>query len=358
MCSIENHPSMLVSSHSLTFLVEILTHDTLKPNFAESILKNLLNQVFYKLVKFELLSKNDAFQYYAEIDMDSDTEKAQSFHIISTRRKNVLKAIAELNISVAVSWLYEHARNCFINPADFDQKMIIALSQSCETILGVILVDNLSSETFETIGYTLNLLLELIISFQSTEIPLIEANLKMIVSFGPILSKFPSLVFPAIEKILFKYVVFSQFSESDPNLLSAETVKLRKEAAFSLVRLGSCLTEYLKDSFLGITSSISTLIQQNRIRESEKYTCVEFLIVLVAHSDIPYTEKLLHVRSFIKDDVSILEGFLGQLSSIDDFYFLIGLVPLSKISHDPRNINADSQSMMQKCSNNRKKVNI
>jgi hypothetical protein len=116
---------MLIASAGLTFLGELLNHETLKTVFGpkckemvkyDQVLVNLLDQITAKLMKYDILPKSKQFKNYALKEMDSESEVRHNYSVLLNRRISIIKLIAGLNvilINVATKCFdLDHRSNC------------------------------------------------------------------------------------------------------------------------------------------------------------------------------------------------------------------------------------------------------
>ena len=119
----------------------------------------------------------------------------------------------------------------------------------------------------------------------------------------------------------------SHFIESDIPF-SIETMELRRKAALTLVKLALPLSEFLKESIGPLISSISGLLTQKKIRNSEKHQLIEFLVVIITHSSMPDLEQAAYMQSFVNEDIQYMYSIQPHLATIDSFGQYIGIEQL------------------------------
>ncbi|KAI3642365.1 hypothetical protein MP228_011920 [Amoeboaphelidium protococcarum] len=177
--------------------------------------------------------------------------------------------------------------------------------------------------------------------YKSDDTMILGKQLDCMVAFAPLLLNDhpPSLALSVLQKV-FGFVVYrrsdNQEAGADVDMLSEDTLSLRRKAGVCVLKLGIELSDIFVGIYDQIKAEVDRLYGCNVLHHGEKAYLVEFLVAIVFNSKNLDAQRKQQLYQIIYEqslsDIQSYQAFLSAISSRDSFYKAIGIDALKLLA--------------------------
>ncbi|KAL2919981.1 karyopherin [Polyrhizophydium stewartii] len=336
--SLLNHPSLIISSHAVSFFFEAFKHDYFKDAPMRPFLARILDGLFAKLlIKQQLAQKQSCASQYAVSDFDSATEIDLASSSLMQRALEVVRLIVPLQPMLVFRWMEKKCGQVLAAPESVPGECH-AVAISADAVLASIPPEAVRGQepSQRELATALMGLLVSLIEFDGNRNPAVVVDqLQMIVAFSSYMDLYPDILFKCLEKF-FSFAVFTLPSEQDfiktGISISDQTRNLRRKAASSLGRIGTAMPNLLFPLLGQIMPVIERLVTTQQILRIEQTLLVEFLVAIICGADAPPAEKHALLEAVLASELRQFKSFEPFTASFDAFLEASGILSLAR--HD------------------------
>nr|KAJ3420728.1 hypothetical protein HK105_005338 [Polyrhizophydium stewartii] len=265
--SLLNHPSLIISSHAVSFFFEAFKHDYFKD-------------------KQQLAQKQSCASQYAVSDFDSATEIDLASSSLMQRALEVVRLIVPLQPMLVFRWMEKKCGQVLAAPESVPGECH-AVAISADAVLASIPPEAVRGQepSQRELATALMGLLVSLIEFDGNRNPAVVVDqLQMIVAFSSYMDLYPDILFKCLEKPL----------------------------------LGQ------------IMPVIERLVTTQQILRIEQTLLVEFLVAIICGADAPPAEKHALLEAVLASELRQFKSFEPFTASFDAFLEASGILSLAR----------------------------
>ncbi|OAJ43759.1 hypothetical protein BDEG_27087 [Batrachochytrium dendrobatidis JEL423] len=315
-----SHPSLIVSGHAVSFLLEAIKHDFIR-------------------VRSAMSNKSLPGYRYAAIDFDTDFEIDHASMGSTQRMTDAIRLIPPILPDKVFEWLRAKCTS-MLNSPTISSSECQAISTMTDCIMSGIPSESVRGSDINQIelAKSIMLLLVQLIDYNGNQnMAIVIYQLQMIVAFSEYMDLYPEILLKCLEKF-FGFVVYTQPNEKDfiqqQKILSESTRNLRRKAAASLVRIGSTMPNLLQPLLPQIMPLVSNYIQSSQLMRIEQTLMIEFLVAIICGSSMEIHSKSSMLQDVLAWDLAHFKSFEPYSVFDVQFFDSIGVNTLVQMERE------------------------
>ncbi|KAK5664673.1 karyopherin [Batrachochytrium dendrobatidis] len=335
-----SHPSLIVSGHAVSFLLEAIKHDFIRVSCLQPYILLILDKFLFKLLSRSAMSNKSLPGYrYAAIDFDTDFEIDHASMGSTQRMTDAIRLIPPILPDKVFEWLRAKCTS-MLNSPTISSSECQAISTMTDCIMSGIPSESVRGSDINQIelAKSIMLLLVQLIDYNGNQnMAIVIYQLQMIVAFSEYMDLYPEILLKCLEKF-FGFVVYTQPNEKDfiqqQKILSESTRNLRRKAAASLVRIGSTMPNLLQPLLPQIMPLVSNYIQSSQLMRIEQTLMIEFLVAIICGSSMEIHSKSSMLQDVLAWDLAHFKSFEPYSVFDVQFFDSIGVNTLVQMERE------------------------